>query len=137
MQASTTHSEILTDSRSFLNNRARWSPAIYFPYSEASSKGLKGETRSRGLSRSARFSLAESLSKEVTHISSRVSSLRIGHVNTSGKLLDKLIDESPGSVPDWMLDEQDNLEEKCVKELASIAKFLLNIVSQWKRLAQT
>lgn len=132
-RALSSYSDILADSQSFLKERARWSPTIYSFLPASTSGSANSEASSRIFSRSARFSLADSLAKDIAQISSRMSALRLGDVIASGKILDKLIEGSSSSVPDWMLDEQDGLEEKCVKELVSVAKFLQSVVMQWNR----
>lgn len=136
--------EILTDFESFLSTRARWSPNIYYTdktgivsYADNAAwtnpVGGNLSDNSDGFSRSTRFRLAEELSKDAAQFSSRVTSLRHGHVSVAGKVLDKLIDDSRKPVPDIILDEQDRLEEKCVKDLEAIGKFGMAIVLQWKR----
>ena len=69
----------------------------------------------------------------MVHLSSRISALRHGPVLSSGKVLDKLIDDSRKAVPDPMLDEQDRVEEKCDKDLATVGKFLMTINMQWSK----
>lgn len=128
LRALTDHTEIMADSRAFLMNCARWSPTIYSSSTSTSSGG-----KAESLTRSARFSLADSLSKSVTQISSRISTLRHGHVSMSAKTLDRFIEESPDSIPEWILDEQDKLEELCGNEITAVARFLLDVVTQWKR----
>ena len=55
----------------------------------------------------------------------------------AGKTLDKLIDASRKPVPDEILDEQDRLEDKAIKELDSLGKFAMAVVMQWKRFGAT
>ncbi|GJJ07450.1 hypothetical protein Clacol_001652 [Clathrus columnatus] len=85
------------------------------------------------LSRSARFKLAETLSHDAAILSGRLTTLNHAKVMAAGKTLDKLIDTSRKPVPDEILDEQDTLEDKAVKELESVGKFVMAIVMQWKR----
>lgn len=84
-------------------------------------------------SRGLRFKLQEDLSRDAAQLSSKVTALRHGHVATTGKVLDKLIEDSRNPVPEAMLDEQDSLEERCANELDAIGRFLMAVVSQWKK----
>ena len=130
----------MTDLRIFLSDRARWTTNIYRTGPSAgnsslvaSSSGDLTSDSSESMSRSARFKPAEELSRDAAQFSSRVTSLRHGHVAASGKVLDKLIDNSRMPVPDPMLDEQDRLEEKCANDLEAIGKFTMLVVMQWKK----
>lgn len=138
--AYSTRDGIFSDVKTFLERRLRWSPDIYNDEGmSASNSSLNLSSDSQSLesrdpfSRSARFNLSEQLSRDVVQLSSRILSLRNGSVASSGKALDKLIDDSRKPVPDPMLDEQDRVEEKCDKELASVSKFLMSAVMQWKK----
>lgn len=73
------------------------------------------------------------LSHDAAIFSSRVTALNHGKVMASGKTLDKLIDASRKPVPDEILDEQDRLEDKAIKELETVGKFAMTVVMQWKR----
>lgn len=132
---------ILSDLRKFLDERARWTQDVYVagvltsssstPVTHASDISISES--SDAMSRSMRFKLAEDLSRDAVQFSSRVTALRHGHVAASGKILDKLIDNSRKPVPESMLDEQDRLEEKCANELETIGKFTMFVVMQWKK----
>ncbi|KAG1773951.1 hypothetical protein EDD22DRAFT_946814 [Suillus occidentalis] len=116
--------KILADIENFLTARARWSPSIYefMVKSEEKPSNRRGSvasiasdtsiTSNAGFSRSARFKLAELLSRDSAQFAGRVSSLRHGKVAAAGKALDKLIDNSRRAVPEELLDEQDKLEDK-------------------------
>lgn len=136
--------QIIADLQSFLVSRAQWSPSVYenVPESAAEDRrrgsvgslaSVSSDTIGSGFSRSTRFKLAELLSRDAASFSARVSSLRHGSVAASGKVLDKLIDNSRKPVPEVLLDEQDKLEEKCVNDMESIGKFVLNVVMQWRK----
>lgn len=86
-----------------------------------------------GFSRSARFKLAELLSRDAAQFAGRVSSLRHGKIAAAGKALDKLIDNSRGPVPEELLDEQDKLEERGINEMENLGKFIMNVVTQWRK----
>jgi hypothetical protein len=90
-------------------------------------------TSSPGFSRSARFKLAELLSRDAAQFAGRVSSLRHSKISVAGKALDKLIDNSRKPVPEELLDEQDRLEEKGIHEMETIGKFAMNLVMQWRK----
>ncbi|KAJ3766372.1 hypothetical protein FB446DRAFT_849723 [Lentinula raphanica] len=139
---------IIADLQTFLESRAQWSTAVYDtlpkvdPALEDHRRGSVSSLTSvasdtsinlPAFSRSTRFKLAELLSRDAAAFSARVSSLRHGSVAASGKLLDKLIDNSRKAVPDVLLDEQDKVEEKCVNELENIGKFVLNVIMQWRK----
>jgi hypothetical protein len=132
---------ILSDLRKFLAERARWTQDVYAAGVLSSSSSTPASNtidvvfseNSESMSRSTRFKLAEDLSRDAVQFSSRVTALRHGHVAASGKILDKLIDNSRKPVPDSMLDEQDRLEEKCANELETVGKFTMLVVMQWKK----
>lgn len=84
-------------------------------------------------SRSTRYKLAELLSHDAALFSGRLTSLNHSKVMAAGKTLDKLIDASRKPVPDEILDEQDRLEDKAIKEIETIGKFAMAVVMQWKR----
>ncbi|EKM59623.1 uncharacterized protein PHACADRAFT_88087 [Phanerochaete carnosa HHB-10118-sp] len=86
-----------------------------------------------GLSRHERFRIAEILSRDAALFASRVSSLRHSKIAAAGKALDKLIGESRRPVPDELLDEQDRLENKGINEMEGVGKFVMHVVSQWKK----
>jgi hypothetical protein len=92
---------------------------------------------SSAFSRSTRYKLAELLSHDAALFSGRLTTLNHGKVMAAGKTLDKLIDASRKPVPDEILDEQDRLEDKAIKELETIGKFALTVVMQWKRYGGT
>ncbi|KAI0786409.1 hypothetical protein C8Q75DRAFT_771636 [Abortiporus biennis] len=149
----------VADIKNFLNNRARWSPTVYddvdssikeddsspltFPSPKSSSRrgsvvsvtsiASDGSVPSLGISRGARFQLAEQLSREAAQIASRVSTLRHSKIHAAGKALDKLIDGSRKPVPDELLDEQDRLEDKGINDMEDVGKFIMSIVMQWKK----
>jgi hypothetical protein len=85
------------------------------------------------VSRSARFKLAELLSRDAAQFASRVTALRYGKIAAAGKALDKLIDNSRKPVPEDLLDEQDRLEEMGINDMEHIGKFIMNIVMQWRK----
>ncbi|KAI5125054.1 hypothetical protein M0805_007477 [Coniferiporia weirii] len=139
-KAYSVRSEILDESRTFLDVRAKWSPEVYGSDSVSllmsvagSSSGLKAIEVAEDFSRGARFRLAEELSRDAAQISSKITSLRHGPVTAAGKALDKLIDDSRERVPDFILDEQDKVEELCANHIASVGKFLMAAVMQWKK----
>ncbi|KIK44476.1 hypothetical protein CY34DRAFT_802677 [Suillus luteus UH-Slu-Lm8-n1] len=137
--------KILADIENFLTARARWSPSIYefMVKSEEKPSNRRGSvasiasdtsiTSNAGFSRSARFKLAELLSRDSAQFAGRVSSLRHGKVAAAGKALDKLIDNSRRAVPEELLDEQDKLEDKGINEMEHVGKFVMNIVTQWRK----
>ncbi|KAG1892739.1 hypothetical protein F4604DRAFT_1701340 [Suillus subluteus] len=137
--------KILADIENFLTTRARWSPTIYefMVKSEEKPSNRRGSvasmasdtsvTSNTGFSRSARFKLAELLSRDSAQFAGRVSSLRHGKVAAAGKALDKLIDNSRRAVPEELLDEQDKLEDKGINEMEHVGKFVMNIVTQWRK----
>lgn len=145
MVAWSDRTKIMEDLRTFLDTRARWSPSAYNlpPSYEADPSGRRGSVASfasdssvgssLGFSRSIRYKLAEVLSRDAAQLASRVTALRHGKVAASGRTLDKLIDDSRQPVPEPILDEQDRLEDKCVKDVENIGKFAMSIVMQWKK----
>ncbi|KAJ7276116.1 hypothetical protein B0H12DRAFT_1083683 [Mycena haematopus] len=140
---------IIADLKTFLDTRARWTPAVYeevalpspptsVPNRRASLTSLASVASdtllaSAGFSRSARFKLAEILSRDAAQFSARITSLRHSKVSAAGKTLDKLIDTSRKAVPEDLLDEQDRLEEKGIAELEHVGKFVMNAVMQWRK----
>lgn len=139
---------IIADLKAFLDSRARWSPDVYesVPRPEdspilnrrgsiASMISVASDTSvsSAAFSRSARFKLAELLSRDAAHFAARVSTLRHGKIAPAGKALDKLIENSRKPVPDELLDEQDRLEEKGITDLEHIGKFVMNVIMQWRK----
>ncbi|KAJ7047629.1 hypothetical protein C8F04DRAFT_1059531 [Mycena alexandri] len=140
---------IIADLKTFLDTRARWTPAVYEEVapptsssnrraslvSLASVASVASDTllASAGFSRSARFKLAEVLSRDAAQFSARITSLRHSKISTAGKTLDKLIDTSRKAVPEDLLDEQDRLEEKGISELEHVGKFVMNAVMQWRK----
>ncbi|KAJ7507495.1 hypothetical protein B0H11DRAFT_127062 [Mycena galericulata] len=137
---------IIADLKAFLDTRARWTPAVYeeVPPPSSTSKRRASLTSiasvasdtllaSAGFSRSARFKLAEVLSRDAAQFSARVTSLRHSKISAAGKMLDKLIDTSRTAVPEDLLDEQDRLEERGIAELEHVGKFVMNAVMQWRK----
>lgn len=131
MAAVTTRSTILSDLQKFLQNSARWSPSVYPDIGDELDAVAFENTP--GISRISRYQIVEDLSKDAAQFASRVSHLRHGPVVSSGKALDKLIDDSRTPVPDALLDEQDRIEDTCANELDNIGKFAMSVVMQWKR----
>ncbi|KAJ7667745.1 hypothetical protein DFH06DRAFT_1183443 [Mycena polygramma] len=145
---------IIADLKTFLDTRARWTPAVYDEVHEevpppsssvskrraslASLASAASDTllASPGFSRSARFKLAEILSRDAAQFSARVTSLRHSKISAAGKKLDKLIDTSRKAVPEDLLDEQDRLEERGISELEHVGKFVMNAVMQWRKYCQ-
>ncbi|KAG6334387.1 hypothetical protein ID866_4708 [Astraeus odoratus] len=137
--------KILSDIGSFLVTRARWSPSIYDVMTKAEERpsARRGSiasmasdtsvTSGSGFSRSARFKLAELLSRDAAQIAGKISSLRHGKIAAAGKALDKLIDNSRKPVPEELLDEQDKLEEKGINDMEDVGKFVMNVVTQWRK----
>ncbi|KAF9534910.1 hypothetical protein CPB83DRAFT_843135 [Crepidotus variabilis] len=143
--------QIIEDLHGFAVNRARWSPAIYelstqsdespahtltrrgSIVSQASVVSTDSAVNSPAYSRTARFKLAEILSRDAAQFSARVTSLKHGKVPAAGKALDKMIDHSRKPVPDDLLDEQDRLEEKCINGMENIGKFTMGLVMQWRK----
>ncbi|CAA7260213.1 unnamed protein product [Cyclocybe aegerita] len=139
--------QIISDLHTFSVNRARWNSSIYDLSKGEESAGLtrRGSIASQAsassdnavtspaFSRSARFKLAELLSRDAAQFSGRVTALKHGTVTAAGKALDKLIDHSRRPVPEELLDEQDRFEEKCINELETIGKFTMSLVMQWRK----
>lgn len=140
--------QIIQDLEAFSTSRARWSPSIYDTSTKSdetptlsrrasnaslASVGSDNALNSHAFSRTARFKLAELLSRDAAQFSGRVMGLKHGKVTAAGKALDKLIDHSRRPVPDELLDEQDRLEEKCISEMENISKFTMNLVMQWRK----
>lgn len=140
----------------FLEGRGRWAPSVYessmdqpieVPLQEkvlhrrssVTSLATMASTTSHALtasgafSRTARFRMAESISREAAQFAARVATLRHGKTTTAGKVLDKLIDNSRKPVPEILLDEQDHLEDK-ITEMDDISKFVTVVTTQWRRL---
>ncbi|KAF8592354.1 hypothetical protein K439DRAFT_1400097 [Ramaria rubella] len=104
--------------------------------SAASLASVSSDTSSTSpsvFSRSTRYKLAEILSHDAALFSGRLTALNHSKVMTAGKTLDRLIDISRKPVPDTILDEQDRLEDKAIKEIETIGKFAMTVVMQWKR----
>ncbi|KAH9973031.1 hypothetical protein BGW80DRAFT_1459355 [Lactifluus volemus] len=74
-------------------------------------------------------------SREAAQFAGRISSLRHGKITAAGKALDKLIDNSRTPVPDELLDEQDKLEEQGINEMENVGRFIMSVVTQWRRQA--
>ena len=140
---------LLDDLRNFISSRARWSPSVYEnlevdePSPSEHVLKRRGSTVSiaseasrasmPGFSRSARYKLAEALSREAAQFASRTSSLRHSKIMPAGKILGKLIDDSRKPVPDEILDEQDKLENEGMTAMEDIGKFVMQVVMQWKK----
>ncbi|KZV65803.1 hypothetical protein PENSPDRAFT_113134 [Peniophora sp. CONT] len=138
---------ILEDLSTFLSTRAKWSPAVYEsvpPTADASSPARRGSITSlksnsssnlasSGFSRAARYTLAENLSREAAGFSSRITTLRHSRIAGAGKALDRLIDNSRKPVPEVLLDEQDKLEERGIAEMENVGKFVMDVVTQWRK----
>jgi hypothetical protein len=143
--------QLVCDLGSFLADRARWSPAAYNtinanvePLERLDSSASAGSTTSDpstspsySMSRSARFQLAELLSRDAAKFVGRVASLRHAKISAAGKALDKLIENSRKPVPEELLDEQDRLEEKGIAEMEGVDKFVMNVVVQWRKYAKS
>lgn len=141
--------QIIEDLEAFSINRARWNPSIYEMIPQDTQNTPLGSRRGSvaslasitsdstanfpTFSRSARFKLAELLSRDAAQFSGKVTSLKHGKVVAAGKALDRLIDHSRKPVPEELLDEQDRLEEKCITELENIGKFTMHLVMQWRK----
>jgi hypothetical protein len=140
--------KIISDLESFLCSRARWSPSVYeVPTpddtvvkrrnsisSVASGTSASADSLAQ-FPRSARFKLAEQLSRDAAQFGGRVTSLRHGGISAAGKALDKLIDHSRSPIPDELLDEQDKLEEKGINDMENVGKFVMSVVMQWRKYA--
>lgn len=141
--------QLLSDLQAFLSQRARWSPSVYdaLPQVESttvaptltrrgSAASLASEASTSfpsGFSRNARFKQAEALSREAAQFAGRISSLRHGKIAAAGKALDTLIDNSRKPVPDEILDEQDKLEEQGISEMEHVGRFIMSVVTQWRK----
>ncbi|TFY80275.1 hypothetical protein EWM64_g3731 [Hericium alpestre] len=140
--------KLLADLQAFLSGRSRWSPAVYETAGKPEEPSPSSSTRrgsimsiasdssyssSPGFSRSARFILAEALSKDAAQFAGRISSLRHTKISAAGKALDKLIDHSRKPVPEEFLDEQDKLEDHGINELENVGKFVMDVVTQWRK----
>ncbi|KAI6047096.1 hypothetical protein EDC04DRAFT_2886920 [Pisolithus marmoratus] len=137
--------KIFADIETFLATRARWSPSIYEVMAKheekpsprrgsvASMASDTSATFGAGFSRSARFKLAEILSRDAAQIAGKISSLRHGRIASAGKALDKLIENSRKPVPEEFLDEQDKLEEKGINDMEDVGKFVMSVVTQWRK----
>ncbi|OBZ71789.1 hypothetical protein A0H81_08273 [Grifola frondosa] len=145
--------QFTSDLETFLSTRARWSPSVYetviadeepLPRTGRPRRGSVASVASESsfysipsLSRGIRFKLAESLSRDAALFVGRASMLRHTRIGGAGKALDKLIDRSRRPVPDELLDEQDRLENKGIMEMEDIGKFVMNMVTQWKKADET
>ncbi|KAI9508653.1 hypothetical protein F5148DRAFT_1193951 [Russula earlei] len=147
--------QLLLDLQAFLSQRARWSPSVYDSLHQAecpvqspapapapalsrrgSATSLTSETSNSfpsGFSRGARFKHAEALSREAAQFAGRISSLRHGKIAVAGKALDKFIENSRRPVPDEFLDEQDKLEEQGISEMENVGRFVMSVVTQWRK----
>ncbi|KAG8218441.1 hypothetical protein J3R82DRAFT_4067 [Butyriboletus roseoflavus] len=137
--------KLLADIETFLATRARWSPSIYEVMAKpeerpsarrgsiASMASDTSATSTAGFSRTARFKLAELLSRDAAQFAGKTTSLRHGRIAAAGKALDRLIDNSRKPVSEELLDEQDRLEEKGIHELEDVGKFVMDIVMQWRK----
>ncbi|KAH9173411.1 hypothetical protein EDB89DRAFT_1959717 [Lactarius sanguifluus] len=128
---------------------AAWSPSVYdaLPQAEgsvptstptlsrrgsvASLASEASSSSSSGFSRTARFKLGEALSREAAQFAGRISSLRHGKIAAAGKALDKIIENRP--VPGELLDEQDKLEEQGVDAMENVGRFVMSVVTQWRK----
>jgi len=153
---------VLEDLQNFFSSRARWSldtyevppsvplgtrltspppptPSVTSPAftprrNSIASISSDSSNASPGLlSRTARYKLAEQLSHDAAVFAGRLTSLNHMKVSSAGKTLDKLIDTSRKPVPDEILDEQDRLEDKAIKDLETVGKFTMAVVMQWRR----
>ncbi|KAI0306919.1 hypothetical protein B0F90DRAFT_1683521 [Multifurca ochricompacta] len=128
------HRQLLLDLQKFLFQRARWSPSVYdtLPHPQAEGSGptlsRRGSIASMtseasnsstsGVSRGARFKQAEALSREAAQFAGP---------------LDKLIENSRRAVPEEILDEQDRLEEHGISEMENVGRFIMSVVTQWRK----
>jgi len=83
-----------------------------------------------GVSRGARYKLAEDLTRDAGRFTTRYSAAKRNHITASGKALDKMIEKK--TVPDEVLDEQDRLEND-IRPMDSLTKFAMDMVTQWKK----
>ncbi|KAG8890189.1 hypothetical protein FRB98_000517 [Tulasnella sp. 332] len=81
-------------------------------------------------SRSHRFQLAESLSREAAGYASRVLNFKSSRVTVAANTLEQLIAVSREKVPDEILGAQDHLEVKS-SVLDGLGRFAMNIAMQW------
>ncbi|KAG9030491.1 hypothetical protein FRB95_003886 [Tulasnella sp. JGI-2019a] len=81
-------------------------------------------------SRSHRFNLAESLSREAAGYASRVLNFKASRVTVAANTLEQLIAVSREKVPDEILGAQDHLEVKS-SVLDGLGRFAMNIAMQW------
>ncbi|KAG6378521.1 hypothetical protein JVT61DRAFT_12782 [Boletus reticuloceps] len=137
--------KLLADIETLLATRARWSSSIYEAMAKheerpsprrgsiASMASDTSTTSGAGFSRTARFRLAELLSRDAAQFAGKASSLRHGRIAVAGKALDRLIDNSRKPVPEELLDEQDRLEEKGIHEMENVGKFVMDTVMQWRK----
>ncbi|KIJ56659.1 hypothetical protein M422DRAFT_238274 [Sphaerobolus stellatus SS14] len=154
--------QLLDDLNTFFDTRARWSldtydvitttpppgtrftspplvspgnaSSVFTPRRNSAASISSDSSATPGLlSRVARYKLAEQLSHDAAIFASRLTSLHHTKVAAAGKTIDKLIDISRKPVPDEMLDEQDRLEDKAIKDLESVGKFTMAVVMQWRR----
>ncbi|KAI6004062.1 hypothetical protein EDD15DRAFT_2385150 [Pisolithus albus] len=126
--------KISADIETFLVTRARWSPSIYEVMTKHEEKpsARRGSVASMasdtsatfgpGFSRSARFKLAEILSRDAAQIAGRISSLRHGRIASAGKALDNLIENSRKPVP-----------EEASTDMEDVGKFVMSVVTQWRK----
>ncbi|TFK27034.1 hypothetical protein FA15DRAFT_666767 [Coprinopsis marcescibilis] len=144
---------ILEEMGAFIRGRVRWSSSIYESavvkaeespilsrrgsITSLASVNSESSMNNPAFSRSARFTLAERLSRDAAQFGARITGLCHGKVATAGKLLDKLIDQSRKPVPDEVLDEQDRLEDRSVNEMENVGKFLMSLVMQWRKADET
>lgn len=100
--------------------------------SNRSTSSLPGRKNSAfsNVSRGSRYKLAEDLTRESGRYSTRVAAWKRNFITPSGKALDRMIEKK--TVPDPILDEQDRLEDN-VRPLESMARFGMEVVSQWKK----
>ena len=131
---------IIAELQGCMTTRLLWEPAMYqTPEPELGSGTNVLPTKEPYLpnpafSKTRRFRIAEQLMKDAASFTSRITTLRHNHVAPSARILDQIIDNSHSPVPETMLDEQDLVEDSCVKELESVGKFTMSLVMQWKKL---
>ncbi|KAF8270996.1 hypothetical protein EI94DRAFT_1721674 [Lactarius quietus] len=147
----------MLDLHNFLSQRARWSPSVYdaLPQTEVSTStstsiptptpaltrrgsvaSLASEASSSsfsGFSRSARFKLGETLSREAAQFAGRISSLHHGKIAAAGRALDKIIENSRRAVPGELLDEQEKLEAQGIDDMENVGRFLMSVITQWRK----
>lgn len=93
-------------------------------------------SRHTDFSRTHRFNLAESLSREAAGYASRVMNFKSSRVTVAANTLEKLIAVSREKVPDEILNEQDRLEVKS-SVLDGLGRFGMNIAMQWIKADQS